>query len=79
MVLSACASGRATHAWRVLDAGGRAWIKKWGLPAPSASQKRNRREQRRGEQAITALLKEAAAREPPPQPGAAGDLQHAPQ
>ena len=68
-----------TEAWCFADAGGRAWIKKWGLPAPSASQKRNRREQRREEQAITALLKEAAAREPPPQPSAAGDLQQAPQ
>ena len=47
--------------------GGRAWVKKWGLPAPSACQKRNRREQRRSEQAIAALLKEAAAREAPPQ------------
>jgi len=50
--------------------GGRAWIKKWGLPAPTACQKRNRREQRRSEQAIAALLKEAAAREPPQQPAA---------
>lgn len=44
--------------------GGRAWNKKWGLPRLSRTQKENRVKQRKEEQGIRALLKEAAERDP---------------
>lgn len=44
--------------------GGKAWNKKWGLPRLSRPQKENRVKQRKEEQGIRALLKEAAERDP---------------
>jgi hypothetical protein len=55
--------------------GGRAWNKKWGLPSLTRTQKANRLEQRREEQQIRALLKEAADRDPKKAQGAIFALQ----
>ena len=57
------------------NTGGRLWNKPWGLPAPSATQKANRRKQRQQERSVADVLKQAAAKEPKKQAQASAGSQ----